>query len=166
MLHAEYKTRTRAKIRPTNQRPVFLRMARFGLSLSAYLHTKRIVPHSLAIDLALSRWSGLAPLLGMPRLYQFCCVLQLLLCFVLCNMRHESSSPGSFMAWIGDFNGVPFRYSRVFLFGALCCAICTMQPPLKVFEWPVEEALWHSECYRARPLPCVAWEWPSPVQKY
>ena len=29
-------------------------MARFGLSLSAYLHTKRIVPHSFAIDLALS----------------------------------------------------------------------------------------------------------------
>ena len=59
MLHAEHeelKSRGNKQLEKADKPTAcYSRMARFGVSLSAYLHTtKRIVPHSFAIDLALS----------------------------------------------------------------------------------------------------------------
>ena len=58
MLHAEHeelKSRGNKQLEKADKPTACSsRMVRFGLSLSAYLHTKRIVSHSFAIDLALS----------------------------------------------------------------------------------------------------------------
>ena len=53
----------------------------------------------------------------------------------------EASSPGPGRAWRGGF--------MVFLFGALCYAICTMKAS-----------------QGARQLPCNTWEWPGTYKLY
>ena len=47
----------------------------------------------------------------------------------------EASSPGPSRAWRGGF--------MVFLFGALCYAICIMKAPPQALEGPGEEPLWN-----------------------